>query len=80
MSFNAEIISLILQGLKYVPEFVEVGKDVWKKLKPPAKLAADGAQMESEKTLTTLEITSFKFRYLMIAGVSGSLRQSLLHP
>jgi len=44
MSFNTEIISLILQGLKYVPEFVEVGKDVWKKLKPPAKLAADGAQ------------------------------------
>ena len=40
----AAIIPAILEGLKYVPEVVEVGKEVWKKLKPPMKLAVDGAQ------------------------------------
>jgi hypothetical protein len=41
---SADVVSLILQGLKYVPEFVEVGKDIWKNLKSPAKLAVEGAQ------------------------------------
>lgn len=41
---SADTISLILQGLKYVPEIIDVGKDIWKKVKQPAELAAPQAQ------------------------------------
>lgn len=31
-------VSVILEGLKYVPEIIDVGKDIWKRIKPPAQL------------------------------------------
>jgi hypothetical protein len=40
----AVTLSAIINGLKYVPELVDVGKDIWKHLKQPSQLAAPGAQ------------------------------------
>lgn len=37
------VMSAILEGLEYVPKFVQAGKDAWKNLKEPMKLAAVGA-------------------------------------
>jgi hypothetical protein len=34
---GADAISLILQGLNYVPQLIDVGRDVWNRVKPPSK-------------------------------------------
>lgn len=44
MILAAAAISVILESLKYTPEIIDVGKDIWKRLKPPAELSTPDAK------------------------------------